>query len=209
MLNFISDIELKKGTICYNHELTKLEIKNGNIFFSINNEDQIFKTKFLINCAGLGAFKVLELLKNYPLNTLPKIKYIKGNYMVYNGTKPFSRLVYPIPNKDGLGIHSNINFDGSTLFGPDSIDIDVIDFKITPGIKKKFINSIKKYWPGIDKDLLKEGFCGVRTKLDNDDFLIQDAKIHGINGLINVLGIDSPGVTSSLSLGNYIYSRVR
>ena len=209
MLNFINDIESNSGTICYNHEFTNVMIKNGNIFFSVNHNKEIFKTKYLINCAGLGALKLIKLIKNYPTKTIPNIKYIKGNYMIYNGKKPFSRLIYPLPNNEGLGIHSTLNFDGSTLFGPDSNLVNEINFKNSSGLKKKFYSSIRKYWPSLKEEQLKVSFCGIRTKLDNDDFLIQDSSIHGIKGLVNVLGIDSPGLTSSISLGHLIYNYIK
>ena len=208
MLNFINDIKLNSGTIRYNFEVTNIMKKNGYISFSVNHKKEIFKTKYLINCAGLGSFNLIKLIKNYPTKTLPNIRYIKGNYMIYKGKNPFSKLIYPLPNTDGLGIHSTIQFDGSTIFGPDSRETKDINFQNSSNIKDIFFNSIKKYWPDIEKKKLVDGFCGVRTKLFNDDFVIQDYDIHGIKGLVNLLGIDSPGLTSSISIAEYVVNRI-
>ena len=144
----------------------------------------------------------------YDKKKIPEVNYIKGNYFKILGHNPFKRLVYPLPNSKGLGIHSNINLQDQTIFGPDSVTVNNINFNIDVKKKKLFKESIRKYWKGIDKYKLHPDYCGIRTKSKNDDFKIDKTR-NKTGCLINLFGIDSPGLTSSIKIGNYVSEILR
>ncbi len=205
MLNFIIDIERNKGLINYRSEVSKIQKKKNKIYFHLKGiENKGFTTKFLINCAGLNSTKVANLIVGINKRLIPKLRYVKGNYMKLSGKSPFNRLIYPIPNSDGLGIHSTINLSNETIFGPDNKEISKINFKVDTDIKQKFISSIKKYWPNIVRREIYSDYSGIRTKVTKNDFLIQLPSEHRINGIINLFGIESPGITSSIAISEYL-----
>ncbi len=205
MLNFIIDIEKNKGIINYKSKVSKIQKKKNKIYFYLKGiKNRGFTTKFLINCAGLNSTKVANLIVGINKNIIPKLRYVKGNYMKLSGKSPFSRLIYPIPNSDGLGIHSTINLSNETIFGPDNKEISKINFKVDTDIKQKFIGSIKKYWPNIIRREIYPDYSGIRTKVITNDFLIQFPSEHKIDGIINLFGIESPGITSSIAISEYV-----
>ena len=124
--------------------------------------------------------------------------------MSLSGKSPFKKLIYPLPEKDGLGIHSTLNLNGVTIFGPDTVDVEEIDFHVTKNIKKKFVNSISKYWPEVKNKKLNYDYCGIRPKNTNNDFSFFTKKLENDSLIINLFGIESPGLTSSIQIGKYI-----
>ena len=143
-------------------------------------------------------------IKGYQKTFIPKINFVKGSYMKLSGKSPFKKLIYPIPTINGLGIHSTLNISGQTIFGPDDEAVKKIDYSINDNKKKKFIRSIKKFWPDISDKIITCDYSGIRTKVEKNDFIIQDSTYHKIKGLINLFGIDSPGLTSSIAIGEYV-----
>ncbi len=204
MLNFVGDIENNGGLISYNSEFSHSinEKKNINFYLKSSHKEPI-KTKSIINCTGLYSHLVAQNIDGLNFDEIPKVRYVKGNYMSLSGKSPFKKLIYPIPEKDGLGIHSTLNLDGVTIFGPDTVEIDSIDFKVTNDIKNKFINSIKKYWPEVKNRVLNYDYCGIRPKLLKNDFYFLSKKI-GNSIILNLFGIESPGLTSSIQIGKHV-----
>jgi len=206
MLNFISDIEKKKSQIVFNSKVDKVDATKEKIFFSVDSK-KLFSTKFFINCSGLFSHILAKKIIGLNKKLIPKIKYIKGNYMKLSGNSPFNRLIYPTPTKFGLGIHSTLNLNGQTIFGPDDEKITKIDYNVSERKKKKFVDSIKKFWPNIINKNITPDYSGIRTKTENNDFVIQDYTEHKVPGLVNLFGIDSPGLTSSIPIGEYVSSK--
>jgi L-2-hydroxyglutarate oxidase LhgO len=138
----------------------------------------------------------------------------KGNYVRLSGRSPFKRPIYPLPEPGGLGIHVTINVSGETRFGPDVEWLDIqnparIDYAVDPAVSERFAKSIRAYWPNVRVDRLSPDYSGVRPKLSgrgepSADFRIDGPPCHGVTGLINLFGIESPGLTSSLSIANAI-----
>ena len=127
---------------------------------------------------------------------------------------PFSRLIYPLPIKGGLGVHLTLDMGGQARFGPDVEWVDQIDYPVDPARKADFLAAVQRFWPDVDADRLAPGYSGIRPKIagpsDPDtDFLIQDQRIHGLPGLINLFGIDSPGLTSSLAIAEEVVTRLQ
>ena len=167
------------------------------------------KSKFLINCSGLSSEKTLKSIKNFPKDKIYPNYFAKGHYFKYSGKAPFSNLIYPISGQHSLGIHVGFDLAGGMRFGPDVEFVDKIDYTFNESLKNKFIQSISQFWPAINSEKLHPDYTGIRPKITKPnesmrDFSIQECKHHGISNFINLQGIESPGLTSSLAIGNYV-----
>ncbi len=165
--------------------------------------------RHLINCAGLSALDLLRRIRGYPHERWRRPFYAKGNYFVCQGIKPFHRLVYPMPNTAGLGVHATLDLDGTTRFGPDVQWVEEPEYDVDPTRASAFYAAIREYWPSISDGSLQPGYAGIRPKLVGPDaqaadFEIESMHEHGVPGLINLLGIESPGLTSSLAIGELV-----
>ena len=160
----------------------------------------------LVNAAGLAAPLLADLADS---RRRPRF-YAKGNYYTLGARCPFSRLIYPVPEPGGLGVHLTIDMAGEARFGPDvewleTDNPDAIDYRVDPARSAKFHDAIRRYWPGLPEEALHPGYSGVRPKLSGPgepaaDFVIEGPKDHGVPGMVNMLGIESPGLTASLAL---------
>ena len=208
MFNLETDIINNQGLVIYNSEVSKIIPNQNKIKFILKNVNKTYKTRILINSSGLNSHKLAKKITSLDPRIIPKIKYVKGDYFKLVGSSPFKKLIYPLPSRNSLGIHSTINLNNETIFGPDEELIDKITYKIKSNKKKKFVDNIKKYWPEIEKREIQPDYSGIRTTSITNDFIIQSKKDHKINGLINLFGINSPGLTSSLAISEYIYANI-
>jgi|TARA_B100001250_G_scaffold414598_1_gene454329 L-2-hydroxyglutarate oxidase LhgO len=213
MKSLKADIDDSNGSFSFNSEVIGGAIKNNYIDLMINSCGKVInlRTKKLINAAGLEATSVINKIKNFPNNKIPKIFYVKGTYFGYSGKNPFKKLIYPLPEKSGLGIHITIDRYSKIKFGPDTELVKKVDYKLNNDKLDFFYKSINNYWPKVVKENIFPAYCGVRPKLNREntkenDFIIQCQRVHQIPGLINLFGIESPGLTSSLAIGKYIRS---
>lgn len=163
----------------------------------------------VVNAAGLGAQAVARGIDALDPVHVPPLHLAKGSYFTYSGKVPFTRLIYPVPIKGGLGVHLTLDIAGQARFGPDVEWVDGIDYAVDPARKDAFLASARTFWPDIDPERLAPGYSGIRPKLTgrnepDADFLIQGEDSHGLRGLINLFGIESPGLTSSLAIGEYV-----
>lgn len=175
-----------------------------------------FSCRHLINSAGLYAPKVaknIDAMENSA--SIPQYHYCRGHYFSYQGKAPFSHLIYPTPNKNtaGLGIHGTLDLSGQVRFGPDIEFINELDYSLDEHRKSDFVQAIQRYLPSLNPDQLVPSYCGIRPKLtglneDPADFLIQGQKQHSIEGLINLFGIESPGLTASLAIADSITNSI-
>lgn len=200
------------GHVSVNSEVCSIDF-DGDLFTTIilqNDKDEIkIKSKYLVNSAGHCAPYIAQQFSYYKNMVSPK--YGKGRYMKLSGNCPFSHLIYPIPEPNGLGIHATINLDGSVKFGPDFDWVSYYDTSVLDVSVDKFCQDISKYWPGVTKKVLTPDFAGVRPRVMYrgellTDFKIDDFEIHSIPGLVNLFGIESPGLTASLSLAQEVSS---
>ncbi|HSV01238.1 MAG TPA: NAD(P)/FAD-dependent oxidoreductase [Roseiarcus sp.] len=167
----------------------------------------------VVNAAGLGAQALARSIVGMPADTIPPLHLAKGNYFVLSGRAPFSRLVYPMPTPGGLGVHLTLDLAGQARFGPDVEWVDAIDYAVDPRRAESFYAAIRTYWPGLPDGALQPGYAGIRPKIDRPggsttDFLIQTEKDHGVAGLINLFGIESPGLTASLAIADWVARHV-
>ncbi|WP_028463078.1 NAD(P)/FAD-dependent oxidoreductase [Nocardia sp. 348MFTsu5.1] len=164
----------------------------------------------VINCAGLSSWDVAAQLDGFPATSLPPRHYAKGNYYTPAGVKvPFSRLIYPIPVDGGLGVHLTLDLGGQARFGPDVEWVDHVDYQVDPSRSDAFYSEIRRYWPALPDNTLTPAYCGIRPKLSGPgepaaDFLIQGPADHGIPGLVNLFGIESPGLTSCFAIAEAV-----
>jgi L-2-hydroxyglutarate oxidase LhgO len=163
----------------------------------------------VVNAAGLGAQAVARSIADMPVDKIPPLHLAKGNYFSLSGRSPFSRLIYPMPTPGGLGVHLTLDLGGQAKFGPDVEWVDAIDYDVDPRRAASFYAAIRTYWPDLPDGGLQPGYAGVRPKIarpggSNTDFLLQTEKDHGVAGLINLFGIESPGLTASLAIADWL-----
>jgi L-2-hydroxyglutarate oxidase LhgO len=167
------------------------------------------KCRLLINSAGLHAPAVAGKIVGMPQDRVPKTYYAKGNYFTLTGRSPFSRLIYPVPVPGGLGVHLTVDLGGQARFGPDVEWIDSIDYTVDPKRSDSFYAAVRTYWPGLKDGGLQPGYAGIRPKTvpkgaPGQDFVVQGPQTHGVPGLINLFGIESPGLTASLAIADHV-----
>ena len=165
--------------------------------------------RLLINSAGLAATTVARSIDGMPVALIPPAYLAKGNYFSCSARSPFSHLIYPVPEPGGLGVHLTLDLAGQARFGPDVEWVDHIDYEVDPARAERFYPAIRRYWPTLPDGALMPSYSGMRPKIVPpavavQDFLIQGPKDHGIDGLINLFGIESPGLTSSLAIADHV-----
>ncbi len=168
----------------------------------------------VINSGGLHAQHIMQDMAGFPARRIPPCHYAKGNYYTLSGRSPFSRLVYPVPEDAGLGVHLTFDLGGQTRFGPDVEWVDSIDYSVDARRAERFYRAIRPYWPAIPDGSLQPGYAGIRPKVQGPgepprDFVIQGPSDHGVNGLINLFGIESPGLTASLAIADHVCQRLQ
>jgi L-2-hydroxyglutarate oxidase LhgO len=167
----------------------------------------------VINAAGLGARAVARAIAGVPADTVPPLNYAKGSYFRLAGRSPFSRLVYPMPEPGGLGVHVTIDLGGQAKFGPDVEWVDAPDYDVDPDRGARFEAAIRRYFPALPDDALVPDYAGVRPKIvapgePAADFRIDGPEVHGVPGLVNLFGIESPGLTASLAIAEHVAARL-
>lgn len=165
----------------------------------------------VINSAGLQAQAVAASIEGFPAAQVPPCFYAKGNYYSLAGRSPFSHLVYPVPEPGGLGVHVTLDLAGQARFGPDVEWVNEIDYRVDPARAQRFYAAVRAYWPALPDDALLPAYSGIRPKLgpagspeSSADFRIEDASVHGVPGLVQLFGIESPGLTSALVIGETV-----
>lgn len=168
----------------------------------------------VVNSAGLFAQDVARNIEGFPAARIPPSYYCKGNYFSLSGRSPFSRLVYPAPESAGLGVHLTLDLAGQARFGPDVEWIERIDYDVDPERSRVFYEAIRRYWPELRDGSLQPAYCGIRPKIQargepSRDFLIEGPRDHGVAGLVNLFGIESPGLTAALAIGDHVLGLLR
>lgn len=179
-------------------------------------EPATITTKWLINAAGLSSQAVAAMIEDFPQHHIRPRYLAKGSYFNLAGCQPFSRLIYPAPVQGGLGVHVTIDLAGQVRFGPDVewLEANEINYEVDPSRADSFYAAIRQYWPGLKDGSLVPAYSGVRPKISakgqvDEDFRIDGPQVHGKQGVINLFGIESPGLTASLSLANSVSELVK
>ncbi|HLI21839.1 MAG TPA: NAD(P)/FAD-dependent oxidoreductase [Stellaceae bacterium] len=186
---------------------------NGFTLAVGGTEAMTLACKILVNSAGLYAPSLARRIAGIPAATIPQDYYCRGVYFTFAGRSPFKRLVYPVPEHAGLGVHLTLDMAGAARFGPDTEWIDGIDYTVDARRGDKFYAAIRSYWPAMPDDSLQPGYAGIRPKISGPkepaaDFVIAGPEAHGIPGLVNLFGIESPGLTSSLAIADAVVQKL-
>jgi L-2-hydroxyglutarate oxidase LhgO len=165
--------------------------------------------RLLVNSAGLHSTELARAIAGMPSQLVPTQYYAKGNYFTLAGRSPFSRLIYPVPVPGGLGVHLTIDLGGQARFGPDVEWIDRIEYTVDPSRADSFYDAVRRYWPGLKDGALQPGYAGVRPKIvprgaPGQDFVVQGPRVHGVPALVNLFGIESPGLTSAMAIADHV-----
>jgi L-2-hydroxyglutarate oxidase LhgO len=214
MLALRGDIEDAGGTVALRVPVTRGRCKPDAIHLEVGSEGPIeLAASVVVNSAGLQAQDLARRIDGIPKPSIPPSFYAKGNYYLLQGKAPFRHLVYPVPEPGGLGVHLTLDLAGQAKFGPDVEWVEKLDFTVDPGRAERFYPIIRRYWPGLHDGALRPGYAGIRPKLSGPgepaaDFLIQGEEAHGVRGLINLYGIESPGMTAALAIAEQVADAV-
>jgi L-2-hydroxyglutarate oxidase LhgO len=210
MLSLRGDAEDAGAAYAFHTPLVAAKAVDGGIELEAGGEAPMsLACDLLINAAGLSAPAVARNIDGMPIDLIPHAYLAKGNYFSCSARAPFSHLIYPVPEPGGLGVHLTLDMAGQARFGPDVEWVDRIDYAVDPARAERFYPAIRRYWPTLPDGALMPSYSGIRPKIvppavASQDFLIQSPKDHGVAGLINLFGIESPGLTSSLAIANYV-----
>ena len=210
MLALQGDAENAGAVPVFFSPVTGGRVVQGGVEIEVGGaEPMTVRCRLLVNSAGLHAPGLASRIVGMPRDRIPTAYYAKGNYFTLSGRSPFSRLIYPVPVPGGLGVHLTIDLGGQARFGPDVQWIDAIDYTVDPTRADSFYAAVRKYWPALMDHALQPGYAGIRPKIvprgaSAQDFVVQGPRTHGVSGLINLFGIESPGLTASLALAEYV-----
>ena len=210
MLSFQGEAEERGAMIAYHAPVAGCRVEDDGILVDVGGATPMtLKAERLVNAAGIWAPAVARTIDGLDPASVPRDYLCKGNYYTLAGKSPFTRPVYPVPEKAGLGVHVTVDLAGQARFGPDVEWIDTIDYDVDPARADAFYAAIRRYWPGLPDGAIQAGYAGIRPKLQAPgepaaDFVVQGPSAHGIDGLVNLYGIESPGLTAALALADLV-----
>lgn len=220
MLALQGDLEHAGGLVAFHTRVERVSATRDGLVLRMADGSELL-TSILVNAAGLEAPALAGRIEGLAPQHVPRAFFAKGNYFTLSGRAPCSRLVYPVPDPQahlaGLGVHLTIDLGGQAKFGPDVQWVPSLDapgvWEVDPARAPLFEAEIRAYWPGLPEGALQPGYVGVRPKISGPDdpaadFVVQDADVHGIAGLVNLFGIESPGLTSALAIGEMVARRL-
>jgi len=214
MLAYRADLEASGGMVVLRAPVTGGRVTPTGFSLDVGGaEPTTLSCRLLINCAGHGAPPLARSIAGIPPQTIPKAYFRRGVYFTVTGPPPFQRLIYPVHTKAGMDIHAVIDLAGQVRFGPDNEWIDRLDYSVDPGRAEHFYKSVRSFWPGLPDRALQPGYAGIRPTISGPgeptiDFRVCGPELHGVTGLINLFGIESPGLTASLGLAEHVAKMV-
>jgi L-2-hydroxyglutarate oxidase LhgO len=206
MLAYLGDAENAGAMLALKSPLEGVTVRADGFEVRVAGADPIL-ARSLVNAAGLRAPSLARRFEGYPAGKAPPEHYAKGNYYTLARRAPFSRLVYPVPEPGGLGVHVTLDLGGRARFGPDVEWVESIDYRVDPARAERFYAALRRYWPGLPDGALEPGYAGIRPKISARgepaaDFVVQGPRVHGVPNLVQLFGIESPGLTASLALAD-------
>ncbi len=202
------------GARCaYSSRVCSMSLTGRGVALSVNGGPPCLHAAFVVNCAGLDAAALARAIEGFPARHVPQIHLAKGSYFALRGRPPFTRLIYPVPEPGGLGVHLTLDLAGRARFGPDVEWIDQPHYTVDPDRAGEFYAAIRRYWPDLADGSLAPAYAGVRAKLAGPggapaDFRIDGPAVHGAP-IVHLFGIESPGLTASLAIAEYVAALLR
>lgn len=210
MLALLGDAERDGAMLALASPVLGGKADGDGVILDVGGEQPMqLRARWVVNAAGLDAVALGAAIAGVPPAQLPRARYARGVYFSHAGSVPFSRLIYPIPEPGGLGVHLTLDLGGQAKFGPDVEWIDVPDYRVNPARAEHFYRAIRNWWPGLEDGRLLPGYAGVRPKIvgpgeADADFRIDGPVQHGVPGLVHLFGIESPGLTAALAIGEEV-----
>lgn len=210
MLALQGDAENAGAIIVFKSPLVSGNVTANGISLEVGGTEPMSITcEAVVNCAGLRAPQVARLIAGIPEQAIPTAYFAKAHYYTLSGRSPFRHLVYPIAHTAFLGVHVTVDLGGQARFGPDIDWVDGIDYSFDHSREQLFYKAIRRYWPDLQDGQLQPGYTGIRPKISGPnepaaDFRIDGPNYHGVTGLVNLYGIESPGLTSCLAIGDHV-----
>ena len=210
MLSLLGEAQRHEAQFAVLSPVTALRPVADGIELCLSDEPEpMLKARWVVNCAGLHAPQLARRIDGFPAAHIPRAWLAKGSYFNLSGRAPFSRLIYPVPEPGGLGVHLTLDLGGRARFGPDVEWVDSLDYSVDPQRSAQFCAAIRAYWPQLRDGQLVPGYAGIRPKLSGPgeaaaDFRIEGPAVHGVTGIVNLFGIESPGLTSSLAIAERV-----
>ena len=214
MLAFQGEAEAAGAIVVLRAPVLDGIVRKDGFELSVGGADPTsIRCRLLVNAAGLFAPALARAIEGIPPQTIPTAYFCRGVYFTLTGRSPFRRLIYPVPVAGGLGVHLTLDLTGQARFGPDVEWISSVDYTVDPARGEAFYGAIRTYWPGLRDGALQPGYAGVRPKTSGPtepaaDFVVQGPETHGVPGLVNLYGIESPGLTASLPLAEEVLQRL-
>lgn len=209
MLALQGDLEHAGGAVALLSPLASAQVQDGGILLRTEDGTELLAQE-VVNAAGLWAPGVAARIQGLDAAHVPTAYYAKGSYFTLSGRAPFSHLIYPVPEAAGLGVHLTLDLGGQAKFGPDVQWVDdPSHLQVDPQRGDGFYAEVRKYWPALQDGSLAPGYAGIRPKISGPheaaaDFCIQGPATHGVPGLVNLFGIESPGLTSCLAVAEAV-----
>jgi L-2-hydroxyglutarate oxidase LhgO len=213
MLALLADAERSGATLACGCEVTRVVLNERSVAIGVNGAEPALEARLVVNCAGVYAPAVAQRMEGFPAAHIPRAYFSRGNYFSLSGRAPFSHLIYPIPEDGGLGIHLTLDLAGRARFGPDVEWIDSCDYTVDARRGERFYQAIRRYWPALPEGSLRPDYAGVRPKITGPgagevDFRIEGPRRHGVPGIVNLFGIESPGLTASLAVASEVMAQL-
>lgn len=214
MQALVADIEADGGWIVCHTPVERL-VSEGRQHCLILGGDAPceLRTPRVVNAAGLASVPLARHWEGMPASVVPRAYWSKGHYFAYSGRNPFSRLIYPLPDAAGLGVHLTLDMAGQARFGPDAHWVETGDLTVPASLRDRFAEAVSQWWPALDPERLVPAYAGIRPRIHGPDdspadFVIQGSEHHGLAGAVNLFGIESPGLTASLAIAERVRERL-
>jgi L-2-hydroxyglutarate oxidase LhgO len=214
MLALQGDAEAAGAMFVFHAPVVGGRAVDGGVEIDVGGAEAMsLRCRLVVNSAGLHAPALARSIQGMPTQLVPTAYYAKGNYFSLAARAPFSRLIYPVPVPGGLGVHLTIDLGGQARFGPDVEWVEELDYAVDPRRADGFYEAVRRYWPDLKDGALQPGYSGIRPKIvpkgaPGQDFSVVGPRAHGVPGLLNLFGIESPGLTSAIALADLVRDEV-
>jgi L-2-hydroxyglutarate oxidase LhgO len=208
MLALLGDAQHHGATLSCGSRVTRMWLEPGHVLLAVNESEPTLRARSVINCAGLQACDLARSIDGFPSQHVPTTHFVKGSYFALSGASPFQRLIYPLPEQGSLGVHLTLDLAGRARFGPDMEPVRALDYAVDAARAAAFYGAIRAYWPRLRDGALQPAYAGIRPRISAPgeplaDFRIDGPATHGHPGIVNLFGIESPGLTASLAIADY------